>query len=469
LNRGFGQKPARSRSLSVLINLLLVLCLSSLGFLGSAAIAGNKLLADGVFPQGTVIDGLALGGLSLEQGREAVLKKREIDLENTLIQLNYAGNLLLLTAQDMGLSFDVDEVLNDAHYSPPVGKASPFLGFQALFSPKAPLQRQTTPKYDKAVILRSLHKILLPYDLEPIDASALYHKEFEKFTYMPDGSSRYANLDKTADLIIQRLQTGDDAMVLVPYDIVSAEISTKELRKNTVLISEYGTEVGSNAERNTNIRKACELLDGSMVAAGATLSLNDILGERTEEKGFRSAPVLMDGNTVDDIGGGICQVAGTIYNAALLANMEVVERVRHTYPAQYLPVGLDATLNWSDKDLKLKNNSNYALYLSVKYDQASGRLTVKLYGQPLESGLRIEVVPEIIKEIQPRGRNIEYTPALASGVEKLLESEQLGYEVKVYRNFYFDGELIKHELLSHDSYAGRPATVQVGAPIGSKP
>ncbi|MDR2514967.1 MAG: VanW family protein [Christensenellaceae bacterium] len=469
MNRDSGPKRARPRSLSVLINLLLVFCVSVLGFLGSAAIAGHQLLTEEVFPQGTVIDGLTLGGLSLEQGREAILEKRGIDLENTLLQLNYAGNVLLLTAQEMGLSFDVDEVLNDAHYPAPPQNASPLLGFQALFSPKEPLQRQTAPKYDKAVILRSLRNILLPYDLEPINASAIFHKELEKFTYMPDCSSRYANLDKTADLVIQRLQTGDDSVVLVPYDIVSAEVSTKELRKNTALISQYSTEVGSNAERNTNIRKACELLDGSAVAPGATLSLNGILGERTEEKGFRSAPVLMDGNTVDDIGGGICQVAGTIYNAALLANMEVVERVRHTYPAQYLPVGLDATLNWDDKDLKLKNNSNHSLYLSVKFDQASDQLTVKVYGQPLESGLRIELVPEVVKEVQPRGRSIEYTTALAPGIEKLLASAQLGYEVKVYRNFYFDGELIKHELLSHDSYAARPATVQVGASAGSKP
>src|SRR5205085_11514409 len=134
-----------------------------------------------------------------------------------------------------------------------------------------------------------------------------------------------------------------------------------------------------NLKRAHNIQLAVQTVNGTVIPSGQTFSLNQALGKRTQARGYRTAVVFERGKKVPGIGGGVSQVTGTLFNAALLAGLKVREYHNHSRPVPYLPVGRDATLAWGLKDLKFKNNTPAPIKLS--YTIKGNRLVASLYGQ----------------------------------------------------------------------------------------
>ncbi|MEG1158456.1 MAG: VanW family protein, partial [Christensenellaceae bacterium] len=153
---------------------------------------------------------------------------------------------------------------------------------------------------------------------------------------------------------------------------------------------------------------------------------------------------------VNELGGGICQVAGTLYNAALLADMEIVERVHHSWPSNYLPIGQDATLNWDDKDLMIKNTSSYSMYIASEfYDQI---VHVEIYGQPQDDDVQIIIKNKILEEIPVPKPEIISTNDLMAGQRVTKITGRKGYVVEVYREYVKDGKVIESEKISKDTF-----------------
>lgn len=152
----------------------------------------------------------------------------------------------------------------------------------------------------------------------------------------------------------------------------------------------FSTELAPDEnDRNANVRLAAAMIDGTVLQHGQTFSLNSVVGTRTVEAGFRSAPTLTDFGRVDGVGGGVCQLAGTLYNAALLANLDIVERHPHGTPIRYLAPGRDATVSPVD-DLKFANTLGNPVRLSVRV--VGHRLVCRVESnQPAVAGIRIEV------------------------------------------------------------------------------
>lgn len=134
----------------------------------------------------------------------------------------------------------------------------------------------------------------------------------------------------------------------------------------------------ANKKRTHNIRLALKSLNRLTIKPGQTFSLNARLGKRTQARGYRTAIVFEDGKKVPGIGGGVSQVTGTLFNAALLAGLPIIEFHGHSRPVPYLPVGRDATLAYGAKDLRFKNNTTAPLRLS--YSIRGSRLIARFYG-----------------------------------------------------------------------------------------
>lgn len=131
--------------------------------------------------------------------------------------------------------------------------------------------------------------------------------------------------------------------------------------------------------RNTNLRLVCEILDGFVLQPGEEFSYNGVIGERTEERGFKSAGAYSGNRLVKDIGGGVCQGSSTLYNCVLLADLEVTERVCHGFTVNYLPIGLDAAVNWATKtDFKFRNNFHFPI--KIQAEVSDGYMKMKILG-----------------------------------------------------------------------------------------
>ena len=137
-----------------------------------------------------------------------------------------------------------------------------------------------------------------------------------------------------------------------------------------------------------------------MLQPGEEFSFNNSTGERSTAKGYKAAPAIKNGNQfVDEPGGGVCQVSSTLYNAVLMADLEVTERYHHSIKSTYVPAGLDATVNYGGADFKFKNNKDTPVYLA--YSFANQQLTVYIYGAPLADGVTIKTVGEVVGSIDP--------------------------------------------------------------------
>ena len=158
------------------------------------------------------------------------------------------------------------------------------------------------------------------------------------------------------ETLLQSAAPGE--LLRLPLEAVTPEISGREVYFQDVL-GFCQTPHSDNEKRNTNLQLACQALNGVVLEPGETLSYNATLGQRTKEAGYQDAPAYSGTRLIDTLGGGICQVSSTLYLCSLYAELETVDRVSHGFPANYMPVGLDATVSWGAPDLKIKNSSDY--------------------------------------------------------------------------------------------------------------
>ena len=186
--------------------------------------------------------------------------------------------------------------------------------------------------------------------------------------------------------------------VTVPMTVTKPEHTTEEinamlfrdeLSKNWTMVRlwnrDYCNEVrtslsGSSADRISNVKKACALLDGLVLIPGQTFSFNDTLGERTAANGWKPATAYANGEVRQEYGGGICQVSSTLYNAVLYANLEIVERACHQFQVGYLPWGMDATVSWGWPDFKFRNDAEYPVKIHAWVDDDTNECCIQILG-----------------------------------------------------------------------------------------
>lgn len=242
-----------------------------------------------------------------------------------------------------------------------------------------------------------------------IDLQALYDKVFKEpveAVYDPDTNTVSQSVTGVSFDIAAAQKLWDAAAygdtVTIPLILKEPETTTKELEGllfRDVLSMDYtmaylkGYEVrdevrtslsGSSANRISNVKKACEALNGLILQPGEQFSYNDTLGERTAANGYLPAPAYANGEVRQEYGGGICQVSSTLYNAVLYSNLKVLERECHQFQVGYLPWGLDATVSWGWPDFKFENNRQYPIKILAHVDDSTNELVIQILGTDVD-------------------------------------------------------------------------------------
>lgn len=431
------------------------------------AIAGVTLAVDrNTFTRGISVDGINVSGLNLQQAEQSVLPVAKKKLSQIRLPIVLKDKNIDLSADDLGLSTNANDVLSEAFAFNKSDSDSLSERFGKSAQQAQGKNYAVSLAVDEIKLANTLTRLSQQYDIKPVDAQTVFDKSTKTFQFIDGKSGDEINIPDIIKTIENRVKDNDFSQLYIKGEVVAPKMTVDELKKNTSLIGYCETKTTNESDRNTNIRLMCKALDGQVIGPGQTLSINDLVGERTEEKGFKMAPAIIDGTLSDQVGGGICQVAGTLYNAALLADMKIVERVHHTWPSSYLPVGLDATLNWDDKDLKIQNTTGMPVFVSAKFaDQA---VRVELYGQPQQDDITITLDNEILDKEDPPSPDVIYTNALPPGVQQTQTSSREGYVVNVYRVFTQNGTVVKKELISKDTYLAIKGVVLLGTAAQQK-
>jgi vancomycin resistance protein YoaR len=244
-----------------------------------------------------------------------------------------------------------------------------------------------------------------------------------------------------------------------------ARITLEHLKPITTQLASFGTSLGNSSRNRThNVRLACQAIDGTVLLPGDVFSYNDTVGPRVESAGYKEAPVIVRGKLEPGTGGGICQVSSTLYNAALLADMEIVRRRHHAIPVAYLPAGRDATVVDGVIDFRFRNRLKYPVAIDSKV--VGGRVVVNLYGHP-DDKVDVSLVTGRVSKVDAGVKTIP-DPKLPKGRRVVVEPPRSGTRVTLTRIVKKGGREIRKEIVSRDYYRPYDGIVRVGTRVQEK-
>jgi vancomycin resistance protein YoaR len=243
-------------------------------------------------------------------------------------------------------------------------------------------------------------------------------------------------------------------------DVTQPEIKRSDLENIKDNLGEYSTKFNAaDYDRTHNVKIATNSASGILIKPGEIYSVDKMMGPRLAKYGYKEAKVIINNELVPGIGGGVCQVSSTMYNAALLSNMKIIERRSHSLPSSYIPLGRDATISEGYIDLKFQNTSQYPIYI---HGEVKGSwVKFSIYGRNENPGRTVKIRTEVVKTTQPQITIIE-DPTLPEGTEVEEKKAYTGYVVKSYRIVMENGVEISREELPQSVYRVANGVKRVG-------
>ncbi len=302
---------------------------------------------------------------------------------------------------------------------------------------------------------------------EPIDIDKIHEEvyteakdayyEKEPFAIYPEVEGIDFDVESAKEILKEEKEEYVIPLIITKPKITLNQIGAEAFSQQ---LSTFTTRYDAgNTDRSTNLRIACEKLNGKVILPGETLSYNQTLGPRTIAAGYRTGKVYSGGQVVDGIGGGICQISSTLYNAVLMANLEIVERKNHQFVTSYLPAGRDATVAYGVIDFKFKNTRQYPIRLVASAQ--NGIATVSVYGIKEENEYTFSFSTKTVASI-PFSTKYEEDASLPAGTEKVKQQGVNGLKTETYITKMLNGKVISTTLLSKDTYDSMTKIVAKG-------
>jgi vancomycin resistance protein YoaR len=297
-------------------------------------------------------------------------------------------------------------------------------------------------------------------DKPPVDADWAVSKS--GIRVIPDQEGHVLDVPRSAKAVLgaalvtaPELRSANLTVRSVPADRSTAEARAMDING---LVASYQTFYGGEPNRIHNVQLVAHLVDKHVIAPGETFSFNGATGARTEDKGFREAPVIINGELKTGLGGGVCQVSTTVFNAAYEAGLPIVSRTNHALYISHYPQGRDATVNYPDTDLKFTNDTGHWILLRTWVGSSS--LTVALYGTPVHRRVVSETSPLVVTGPPPVKRIKD--PSLFVGQTEVEEPGSSSLKTSNERKVYdADGKLL-FDTTFYSSYRGEMKVIRVG-------
>ena len=249
---------------------------------------------------------------------------------------------------------------------------------------------------------------------------------------------------------------------IIPLKITKPSKTVKDIGTEAFpdLLATFSTKYNAgNAGRTTNLRLAANKINGTVLLPNEEFSYNAVVGERTISAGYKMAATYSNGAVVDGLGGGICQISSTLYDAVVMANLKITTRRNHQFVTSYVPAGKDATVVWGSQDFKFLNSRKYPVRITATVQ--GGIATVQVWGIKEEVEYDISIETKKIATIAPATQYVQ-DPSLAPGQQKVVQAGSDGRKVEAYKVTRLNGQVVSTTLLSRDTYNAMKRIVHVG-------
>lgn len=411
-------------------------------------------------PNGVMVGGLPIGGLAPEDAL-ALLDQRLLQLEQQSIVYQVNGTKVQTTIKHSGITYHTDD-LRTAVASLSQGGLWKRMTIRSKFPKTWQIHAQITSTELQSWFSPTWEQENLGI---PVDATR---------TIGGDDSVHY-----TSEQAVQRIDWGKFTATLhnaLPTQIVSTvqntihiDVPLKSLLPKVTLaslkaqgierkIATYTTSAAQSSEgRVHNLSAVVRSIDGMLLAPNEIFDYEKVIDTAEFKYGFRPAPVILGGKLVTGIGGGVCQISSTLYNAAVQAGLEVIERRNHSLPVRYVPKGQDATFAKGYINFRFKNTSEH--YILIKASSDHGVISIKLFGD-IPKGVQYYIETKQIKSI-PAPIKYVVNQKLSRGQKEIIAKGKEGYIVDSYRIKKVDGTVTEKKKLFRDTYPATPSIIAI--------
>ena len=427
-------------------------------FFAGPAYGKEKTLPDGFF-----VGEISLGGMTEEQARQAVAAEAE-RLSERKITLDIAGNVSSVTAEKLGVSWSNKDVVERAMDQVSSGN----LVRQYMMrkdTEKSPVHIPLETRVDESKaesFIKSQTEGLMD---EPQNASIV--RTDGAFQITPGVSGKVVDMAATKMALDQALlnQSQDEVRATAVVAEKQPDIVEEDLASIGDVLGTFTTDFSSSgSSRSGNLSNGASKINGHVLMPGETLSGYECMHPFTTANGYYTAAAYEGGRVVDSIGGGVCQIATTLYNAALRAELEITQRQNHSMVVGYVKPSMDAAIAGTVKDIKITNNYSTPIY--VEGYTENRKLTFTIYGKETRPGNRtVEYVSETLSSFSPGAPAEQVDPSMAPGSRRQVQSAHRGVKSRLWKVVTVDGVETERTLLHTDTYNASKAIVLVGPPV----
>lgn len=366
-----------------------------------------------------------------EEVAKKTIQDISVNLPGVIVESSYSieGDKLIITKGKEGITIDIDELL---------GRVKENLNDISIIEDDIDIP--VIDKKPEEIDIDKIHN-----EIYKETKNAYYTKE--PFTVYPEVEGIDFNVEEAKKILQEAKEEYEIPLVITKPSITIGDIGTEAFPdKLATFTTRYDV---SNKDRTVNLMLACQKLNEKVVSPGEVFSYNKTLGARTVAAGYKNAKVYSNGEVVDGIGGGICQISSTLYNSVLLANLEIVERRNHQFVTSYLPAGRDATVVYGMTDFQFKNTRKYPIRIVASAQ--NGIATVSIYGLKEENEYTFTFNTKTIASIPFTVKYVEDS-TLPVGTEKIKQKGANGLKTETYITKMLNGKVVSTTLLSKDTY-----------------
>jgi len=442
------------RWIGIALGIVVILALGAVALL---AVSMQQFQANDEIAANVRIAGIDVGGLTPSEA-QARLESRLRSSLSAEVKLIHPNGTYTISREKLGVVTLLDEAVREAMR---VGRAGSLL---ERMGTRLQLWRSgrdiSIPVwFDQHRLRQTLEEIAAEIDCEPVDAQVRVTDD-DQVEKVPGQIGVTLQIDKSQAAVKQALADPFQQTVTLVVLNQPPNISTEDLQDIEVVLGSYSTPFNpGQVSRSHNLRLAMSRINNTLLLPGEEFSLNETVGPRSVETGYRMAPIFSNNEVVPGIGGGVCQVSTTTYNAALLANMEMIERRPHSRPVPYCPAGRDATVVYGQTDMRFKNSLKHPVLIlgGVK----GNRLWVKILGKA-EDDYDVKLIRTGISRSAYATKEVP-DPELEEGQREIETEGRNGLRVTLIREVYTkDGKLVKRQTLHTDVYRAQTEIVRVG-------
>ncbi len=430
---------------------LIALLSAGIFFLGSINLV-QATSKDGKIHKNIYVNNIDLSHLYKDEAKNKI--ENYISTKK-ILTLKYKDKEYKLNTDNIGVKYNIDNVINEAFL---IGRDKDFITntknkFKLNSGEKKIIKLNYT--YDKKKLDNYISSISKEINIKPKDANVELIND--KLIYKKELYGLKVNENLLKKLILDNVNKLSVNKINISTEVVKTKYSYENLNKINTVLGTYETKFNPNVEnRVNNIKVASNAINNTILNPGEEFSFNKYVNSNYTKKLFKSAPVIVNGKLEQGIGGGICQVSSTLYNAVLYSGLEVTKVRNHSIPSSYIDKGRDATVSHGDLDFRFKNNLKSPILITNKVE--NDKVITTIYGE-LKSKKDIDIETEIVESI-PNKVIVKNSNKLYKDQKYIEEKGEKGYKVKTYRIYK---ENNRRELITENYYPPRDKIIVYGS------